>query len=185
MGKINIPDGQIGEYKVEKFIVDRVDFHSLLHGREVPMGKTFTRLMRGKTVVMSDTPAECDDQAYFIRIASGNVLIAGLGIGYVLQEVAKKDNVNHVTVIEISSEIIQLVWSHYQKRFGDKIELINADVFEWKPPRDIKYNYAWYDIWDDICMDNYEGMKKLHRKFAKRVINYQGSWSKDYLKSML
>ncbi|KKL19574.1 hypothetical protein LCGC14_2464100 [marine sediment metagenome] len=183
MSKVDIPEGQIGNYKIEKFITDRTDFHSFLRKRTVPLGQQFTRLTKNNSIIMSDTPAECNDHSYFIHITKGNILIAGLGIGYVLQEVAKKDNVTHITVVEISSEVIQLVWSYYKDKFGDKIEIVNADILEWKPPKGIKYDCAWYDIWNDICLDNYDDMKKLHRKFAKRVMNYQGCWSREYLKS--
>ncbi len=183
MAKVNISEGQIGKYKIEKFTTDRIDFHSLLHGRKVPLGQQFTSLTKDGSVIMSDTPAECNDHSYFIHKAKGNILIAGLGIGYVLQEIAKKDSVTHITVVEISSEVIQLVWSCYKDKFGDKIDIVNEDIFEWKPPKGIKYDCAWYDIWDNICSDNYDDMKKLHRKFAKKVTIYQGSWSKEYLKS--
>ncbi len=192
--RVSVPEGQKGRYKVERFKTEHIDFGALKHGRDVPMGETFTRLRRdngkgdfeswGAKTVMSDTPAEYRDHTFFIHWCQGHVLIAGLGIGLVLQEVAKKKEVTMVTVVEIEQDVIDLVWPHYQKMFGKKIEVVCADIFEWKPPKGIKYDSAWYDVWDDICSDNLESMKKLHRKFAKRT-GFQASWSREqceYLK---
>ncbi len=39
---------------------------------------------------------------------------------------------------------------------------------------------AWFDIWDDLCTDNLEQMKILHRKFARKAA-WKGSWGKEFL----
>ena len=181
MMKVNIPEGQIGEWKVERFLVDRLDYHALPKGRGVPKGETFTRLKRGGTLVMSDTPAEQMDHYEIIYKAKGNVLLAGLGIGMVLDAVAKKDEVTHVTVVEVAKEVIDLVWPHYKSLYGDKIEVVNESILTWKPQTDAYYDCAWYDIWDNICLDNLSDMTKLHRKFAKKT-GWQGSWARDQLR---
>jgi len=175
---VDVPNAKNGIWKIEKFIVERQDYRSMFNGRGIPIGKEFTRLMRGNQVVMSDTPAEIRDHREFIDRANGNVLIAGLGIGMVLQAVAKKENVLHVTVVEKSKEVIEMVWNHYKEKFGDKIEIINADILKWKSDKNVVYDVSWYDIWEDICGDNLEEMKKLHRRFAKKT-KWQGSWCRD------
>lgn len=55
MEKVNLPDMEKGRWKIERFTADRMDWSSWQHGRAVPVGESFTRLMRGNTLVMSDT----------------------------------------------------------------------------------------------------------------------------------
>ena len=76
-----LPEGQRGAYRVERFVVTGNEWQGF-SPRTVTAG-TYTRLMRGGTVVMSDTPAEWRDHSYFVDRAEGRVLVAGLGIGMV------------------------------------------------------------------------------------------------------
>jgi spermidine synthase len=175
MDKVTVPEGQKGEWRIERFTVDRPDFHSMLHGRSVPMGETFTRLKRGSTLVMSDTPAEMRDHTAPVRKATGSCLINGLGIGMVLQGVLAKDTVTDVTVVEISQDLIDLVAPHYAT---SRLTVICADALEYMPPKGKRYQMVWHDIWDDICSDNLEEMAKLHRKYGRRA-DWQGSWAKE------
>lgn len=85
MEKVTLPDMTNGEWRVEKFTVDRVDWHSELRGRSIPQGQSYTRLMRGRDLVMSDTPAEIRDHSYAVASAKDSCLLNGLGIGLVLK----------------------------------------------------------------------------------------------------
>ncbi len=148
----------------------------------MPSG-TYTILYRGREVIMSDTPDEIHDHLRFIWKSTGRVLIAGLGLGMVLQAVAKKPEVEHVTVIEQSEDVIKLVYDHYRTRFGRKVEVVHADVLAWKPPRTARWDSAWFDIWDNLCTDNLSEMAILHRRYARRVASYYGSWGHGLLKA--
>lgn len=174
--KVQIPVGEMGNYKIERFTVTGKEFQGF-GARYVPPGE-YTRLMRGGQLVMSDTPDEMNDHYSFVRKAKGNVLIAGLGIGMVLYNLLEKADVTHVDVIEISEEVIALVAPWFYERYGDRIRIIHADILEYKPDSGIVYDFAWFDIWDDICVDNLETMKKLHRKYA-RTAKEKGSWARE------
>jgi spermidine synthase len=110
----------------------------------------------------------------FIYKAEGHVLINGLGLGVCLKAVLEKKEVIKVTVIEKSEDVIKLVAPSFQ---DDRVEIINADAFEYKPPKGVVYDVVWHDIWQDICTDNLEQMKKLHRKYGRKC-KWQGSWSR-------
>jgi len=58
------------------------------------------------------------------------------------------------------------------------------NAFEWKPPKGFHLDYVYHDIWDDLCADNLEGMKKLHRKYGKWTDN-QMSWGRKYIEGRL
>lgn len=170
--KVTLPDMASGEWRIENFKTDRQDFHAMLHGRSVPVGESFTRLMRGHTLVMSDTPAEMRDHWEAVYEAKGSCLLNGLGIGMVLKNILLKKEVTDVTVIEVSQALIDLVKPHYK---DTRVTFVCADALTYKPPKGKRYDMVWHDIWDGICSDNLKDMKKLHRKYG-RLTKWQGSW---------
>jgi len=174
--KINVPNGVSGDWSVETFDVKQDELSERMsmmkYGRGVPSG-TYKKLMRNNTVVMSNTPDEIRDFMGFVRKAEGSVLVNGLGIGVLLKALLDKKEITKITVIEKSEDVINLVASTYLK--DDRVDIINADAFEYKPPKGERYNAVWHDIWDYICGDNVEEMKKLHRKYGRRA-DYQESW---------
>lgn len=170
--KVTVPEGKSGEWCVARFSVSaeaaRFErLRAMLHdGRGVPAGN-YTRLTHRGGLVMSDTPDEINDLLYFIHRAHGRVLIHGLGLGVVLQAVAKRPSVTHVTVVELSGDVITLVAPHYRAMFDGKVTIIQGDAYTWKPATGEKWDCAWYDIWNDSCTDNLELMSKLHRRFGR------------------
>lgn len=170
--KVELPEMSKGEWKVEKFVTDQFDYNSFRVGREVPMNETYTRLVRGRTLVMSDTPAEMRDHSTAVYRAKGSCLLNGLGIGMVLKNILLKPEVTDVTVVEISQDVIDLVSPFYT---DPRITWICASAFDYKPPKGKHYGMVWHDIWDTICGDNVSEMIKLHRKYGKRA-DWQGSW---------
>lgn len=181
--KVQVPEGVSGVWRVERFTVSESDekmerLHSMFNGGRYVPADTYTWLKRSSYTIMSDTPDEIRDHLGAINKACGNVLINGLGLGVVLQAMARKPEVTAITVIEQSSDVIALVAPYYQAMFGDKINIIQADAYEYKPPKGSRFDVAWHDIWDDLCTDNLPEMAKLHRKYG-RLTDWQGSWGKE------
>lgn len=175
LAKVTIPECNNGEWKVEKFKPDYLDIHALMHGRQAAkVGATYTRLVRGETLVMSDTPAEMSDHRDAVRVAKGSCLLNGLGIGMVLKNILLKAEVTDVTVVEVSQELIDLVSPHYKDA---RVTFVCADALTYQPPKGKRYQMVWHDIWDTICADNLPEMKVLHRKYGKRTA-WQDSWCK-------
>ncbi|MDD5010210.1 MAG: hypothetical protein PHC68_17635 [Syntrophorhabdaceae bacterium] len=181
MDKVTVPEGRSGDWVVQKFTVTKGDekwerYYALLHShrRFVPEG-TYTRLLHNGQLIMSDTPQELRDHLVMYGKAHGRILINGLGLGVILQACLQKEEVAHATVIEISEDVISLVGPHYEKMFGDRVEIIQADAMTWKPPKGIRYRAVWHDIWPEIYPENLEEMKILHRRYG-RITDWQGSW---------
>lgn len=177
--EVDVPCGVSGDWRVEEFSVS--DFDSRMSyirsaRRGVPSGD-YKRLMRGGMVVMSNTKAEIIDHLEFIRQAKegGHILINGLGLGVALKEILTSDKVESVTVIENSKDVINLVAEYFS---DPRVQIINADAYEWQPPKGKRYSVVWHDIWDSICADNLPEMTKLHRKYGRRT-DWQGSWCKS------
>ena len=173
MLKVTLPNMEKGEWRIERFTTDRLDFHSLLRGRGVPVGETFTRAMRNKLLVASDMPAEMRDQSEAVYRARGHCLVNGLGIGLVLKNILAKPEVASVTVVEISQDLIDLVSPHYA---DPRVTFVCADALQYQPPKGKRYQMIWHDIWDGICSDNLPAMASLKRKYAKRC-DWQGCWA--------
>jgi spermidine synthase len=131
---------------------------------------------------MSDTVDEIRDHLGPIRRATGKCLVNGLGLGMVLQGMLNKPEVEHVTAIEISPDVIALVAPHYQERFGDRLTIIQADALVWRPSKGTRFNVVWHDIWDDMSEDNLPDMHKLHRSYGRRC-DWQGSWGRDIIEA--
>jgi hypothetical protein len=188
--KVDVPPGQSGNWNVERFEVSQLTAEiSCLRSssRSVSPGQ-YTRLTRGRAVIMSDTPAEVSDHLPFIRRArrvGGKILIHGLGLGVCLDAILREDmrptNVEHVLVIEKSQDVIGLVAQHYLDRYGDRLEIRQGDAYTWQPEKGQRWTCVWHDIWDNLCLDNLPKTTKLHRRFGRRC-DWQDSWGRTYLK---
>ena len=173
--KVDVSEGEQGVWRIRRFEVEENDPRLLryaLAGRPVPPG-TYTKLIRGRVVVMSDTPAEIVEHLLPIRRARARVLINGLGLGVIVKAVLAKPKVKHVDVVELSRDVIALVGPHYA---CDRLTIHHASAYDMTWPRGTRWNMAWHDIWDSISENNLPQMARLHRKYAHRV-GWQGSWA--------
>ena len=125
---------------------------------------------------MADTYLEIHDHLSFVSRAQGHVLINGLGLGICVQDALDRTEVTKATVIELSPDVIALVAPHYRQRYGDRVEIIEADALTWTPPKGVRYGAVWHDIWDYICEDNLPVMTQLKRKYGRRC-DWQGCWA--------
>lgn len=91
-----------------------------------------------------------------IKRAKGKCAVLGLGLGYYVQEIAKKDDVKEIIVYEINQDIIDL----YIRNFGEnkKIKIICTDGF--KVARD-KFDFFFADIY------SYELTPKVATDYSK------------------
>lgn len=144
---------------------DLINFRRDSDGQEP--GTIVHLLNKHGTVMMSDTEMERRSNKFFLWEANGDVLIGGLGLGMVVLAVQVKEEVRSITVVEIHQEVIDLVVP--QLPLNDNVSVICGDILEWYPPKGVKYDTIYFDIWNSVCADNYEEMKKLHRRFARRL----------------
>lgn len=184
--QVNLPDCSLGKWTVERFTAKPNALMkaraSLMHRNYVP--GEYTRLLRKHTtksgfvekiLVMSDTPDERSDHLEFIINARGHVFISGLGLGVCLGAVLKLPTVDKVTIVEVDQELIDLISPHYQDK---RVQIIRADVMEWRPTKDVRYGASWHDIWDNICSDNLKSMEKLNRRYGQKS-NWNGCWQQE------
>lgn len=125
--------------------------------------------------MMSDTDAERRSNYEVVRRATGDVLVAGLGLGMIFHPILAKPEVRSVTVVEKFADVVALVEPTLSPV---KLRVVVADIFAWKPPTGVKWDAIYFDIWPDICVDNLKEMATLHRRFSRRLnpSGWMGSW---------
>jgi spermidine synthase len=188
-GTCTVPDGERGLWTIDQFTISKdearaFNLRKIMSGRGIAMVDpgTYKRL-RHKTrgTVMSNTPFEVrTNYDVFIR-AKGRVLINGLGLGMVLEGILSKPEVTYVRVIEIEEDVIKLVGPHFAK--DKRVEIINADAYEYRPAVGERFDYVWHDIWDFIGGDNAVLMAQLGRRYNKRVCDASGFWGRDIMRA--
>lgn len=145
--------------------------------------ETYTRLFIDDNLWMTDAEFECWTSEDFVRKAFGDVLIAGLGLGLVLQPLLESKVVESVTVLELSTDVITLIGPLYE---CSKLTIIHADARTWEPPKKA-YHFVYFDIWadvpnadtvKDICTlrRRYRSSLKKHGRTLAWCENYKGRW---------
>lgn len=181
--RVSVPEGSAGAWRIERFVItpESARYENMLAAVRHESARyepgTYTRLLCGRTLIMSDTPDEIKEHLSAIRHARGVCLINGLGLGVVLNGMACKPEVELVIAVEISPEVIELVAPHYRARFGPKIKIVQADAFTYRIPRSLHFGAVWHDIWIDRTTDNYAAMDRLERRYSERA-DWQGSWGR-------
>lgn len=186
-----IPAGSKGLARVEHYSVSPAEsaftsIRAIQHPEEFVDPGDYCRLYVGKALMMSDTPMERRSNFSVVRKATGNVLIAGLGVGLILVPILAKKEVKTVTVVEKYRDVIDLVSPPIRKVQGSKkLAVVEADIFEWVPPKGQKWDCIYFDIWPTVCEENLVEMEKLHRKFGRCKASsdsWMDSWKRGWLK---
>ena len=146
----------------------RCDFKAGARFERIEPG-TYVRMRIGGAMMMSDTPYEKYTNSSFFLEARGRVLVVGLGLGFAISAVARKPEVESITIIERNKDVIDLVYGQFPKpaRLVNNIELVQSDVFEWEPPRGVKYDTIYADIWPGPCATNVKDMDLFKKKFQR------------------
>jgi SAM-dependent methyltransferase len=118
---------------------------------------------------MTITPNEVETMREPIAKCRGRVLTLGLGLGYFAFHASEKDEVERVVVVERSRDVIEIFKTYLlpQLPHGDKIEIVEADAFEYmqkEMPRG-KFDYVFADLWHDAS----DGLE-MYRKLKKHEI---------------
>jgi hypothetical protein len=186
--EVDAPDGVCGAWRVESFTIGENQSKATLmralyqnNPLEYVAPGNYKRLMRDDVVVMSNTQMEIATNRGFVRYARGRVLINGLGLGMVLQAILRKPEVTHVTVVEISKEVIELVGPSFSH--DPRVKIVCADALTYCPAPGERFDAVWHDIWDNITPDNLPDMDLLHRRYG-RCTHRQESWGRAQCEKM-
>ena len=179
-----LQESQVGNCVLHKYTVTereakQFNWMCLIHGKsyDVISPGEYIRLMVGDDVMMADTPMERLTSRCVLYGAKGNVFIAGLGLGMIPETLHERMNeeadgsvINSVTVVENNTNVIELVWPQLSCSNDSRFSLVVADARTYIPHRSKRFDYAFLDIWPDICGDNYEEMKQMKRHYRKYMV---------------
>ena len=137
-----IKECTIGRYKIEKkeIVVDKVDGY--LYERDLNKKIKVIDLVEGENILMRLSHKEIEGSFENINMARGRVGIVGLGLGYVVQEMAKNQKVSEIIVYEKSQEVIDMYNSNFEQ--DEHIKIICKDAYEAERE---KFDYFYSDIY--------------------------------------
>lgn len=116
---------------------------------------------------MAIKPNEIETMRLAISQMQGNIVTFGLGLGYFTYMASQKEEVEHITVVEMDEEVIQLFNTYILPQFNhpEKVEIIRADAFDYiqhtLPTK--TFNHAFVDLWHDVSdgLDMYLHCKRM------------------------
>ena len=119
------------------------------------------------TVWMSHTPMETFSQRNGIRHCSGHVCIGGYGLGWFLEQVAKKRSVKSIVIVEKSKELLDWFARKHAKKIaketGTKIKVVCADVYTYLAERHEDFDKIALDVYEAYGNNNAEDNKQLRK----------------------
>lgn len=144
---------------------------------------TYAALFEGKDLWMSLNPNEINTMDSTIKSAKGNVLVLGLGMGYITFMLSNKKDVKSITVVERNKENIALFKKFLFPNFknANKIRIIEDDAITYVR-NNYKFDYIFADLWfnPEDGLEYYLKLNEIERK-QNIKIDY---WLETSLKQM-
>ena len=156
-----INPGTCGDYKIVKNTMKEQNLQGYMYENKEEYNIDVIELYKNDVSLMKLTPKEIESSYVVTSFAYGKVGIVGLGIGYLVQEIAKKCDVKEVIVYEISEEVIKLYNTNFKQ--NEKIKIIKCDAFKAKSE---KFDFFYVDIYNhevnSKVVEDYKIFNKIH-----------------------
>ena len=178
---IRIPNARFGRWELkyehykayEAFVCDEMilkpDFREIQRIGFFDSDFSYPAVMEDGHEWMAIKPNETATITFAVNAAHGRVATFGLGMGYYPYLVHLKPDVESITIIERSADVIELFKTHILPQFDmpEKVRIVQADAFEYaaKQMPAERFDYAFADTWRDVSdgLPMYLRMKKLER----------------------
>ena len=169
---LEIPEYRVGQHG--QWTLEKIDDALLIRGYFTAMQPATAgyRLSKGKDIWMSCTPMERESLAPHALNACGHSVVMGLGMGLLLYNILKCDEVDRVTVVERDRAVVELfhqiasptTWTGWEK-----VSIVVADALTWKP--DAPVDFLSVDIWSKLGDSNLrlEGQRIQQNVLAQKV----------------
>ena len=195
---IRIPNARFGRWELkyehykayEAFVCDEMilkpDFREIQRIGFFDSNFSYPAVMEDGHEWMAIKPNETATITFAVNAAHGRVATFGLGMGYYPYLVHLKPDVESITIIERSADVIELFKTHILPQFDhpEKVRIVQADAFEYaaKQMPAERFDYAFADTWRDVSdgLPMYLRMKKLERLNPTTEFSY---WVEESLLS--
>jgi hypothetical protein len=206
-GVLSIPEGTSGKWAVVHKTtpagasLPTANMRTMMFGGHKRRSVTFKEPVRWHELHengsrwMSDYPIEQAQHDRELAGMSGSVLVGGLGLGYAATVLAKMKKVSMVTVVELESDVVKLVWDatlrNLTKPQAKKLHVVRADLFDYlKPSSKLRngwaFDHAFYDIWaSDGEGTFFTTVIPLVEKSHGVVRNTPVCWNEDVMRGQL
>lgn len=120
-------------------------------------------------VWMSLTPNEIWTQRSGIQAATGEVVIGGLGMGWLMRQVAKKKSVTKITVVEKDPCILEWYGEKICACTDKVVDVICGDIYDVAPKFNLKKTKFLLDIWPSSSGAEFDSRLTKLRDSGARV----------------
>ena len=184
---LELPEQQVGDYRIEHWLA-KAEFPMKMHGRggfvryDAPV--IIRKLLYKDTLWMSDSPSELEDMHLLASELTGNVLIGGLGMGLLVALADQREQVKHITVVEIAEDVIALT----KDFLPNKVEVVCADFEQYLDElQPGSFDSVAMDIWPTIDIDNLSPMLELASTVQGKIGKHTRVqiWSLDLIVEMV
>lgn len=175
----------------EGFVYNELEIDDKTFAEHTPFGYfdkdfTYPALIQNGQIWMSIIPHEIETMKEPIKNARGRVLVLGLGLGYYLYHISKKEDVKEIDVVELDQNIIDLFKKHLFNKFTNrnKINIIHEDALKYLSNNKKHYDYIFADIWHNVGDGEmlYLKIKPFEKIYEKTQFDY---WIETSILAML
>lgn len=124
-------------------------------------------------IVMDDSAHELRKHLPIWLAARGRVLVTGLGLGCVVRGLLANRDVDHIDVVEIDRDILEIVGKEFAGL--DRVSLHFGDALSLDWPARTRWDFAWHDLWVEDGT-----LQFLHDRLVcryHRQCERQGAWA--------
>lgn len=156
-----VNQGTCGDYRMVKNAINKQNLQGYMYKNKEKFDIDIIQLYKGNIKLIEFIPKEIESSYGAISFAYGKVGIVGIGIGYVVQEMAKKSNVKEIIVYEKYDELVELYHQNFKE--NKKIKIIKGDML--KAQKD-KFDFFYVDKYREglssKAVKDYVAFNELH-----------------------
>lgn len=156
-----IKNNKIGDFEIKSIDGLKGTIQGYLYSKEDELNVRILELHAPEHVWMRLMPLEIQASYFAIKMAKGKVGVVGLGLGYAVEEMAKKPEVEEITVYEISQEVVDLYYSNFPK--NPKINIVCCNAYEAERK---EFDFFYSDIYEykitSQIVEDYKKFNELH-----------------------
>jgi hypothetical protein len=135
--------------------------------------------------IMDTGPFEMVTNKYFIDNAFGDVLIFGLGVGFIVFPLLNDETVTSITIVDNNQDIIDYIGGVVtQQDINNKVNIVLGDVLDYHNhiQEGTSFDFIYFDYWDKLTIDAYNEMnsvKLLYTNYLRDMDSIIYCWCQD------
>jgi hypothetical protein len=173
--------GDFGEWRILRHDVSRLHALAALWaeknlGPGIPGFVALEHRIRSRSweCVMDDSPRELRRHLPIWMVATGRVLVTGLGLGCVVRGLLTLPEVVRIDVVELDPLIIATIGPEFLS--NPRVVIWEGDALTLDLPEHHRWEYAWHDLWSPPGEPH---LNVLHAELMARYhsrVGHQGAW---------